>query len=149
MGVRLSMCIREGHVSTHRKTSEDRHKHAPNPRERKRDPRREKFTSTERRRQRDRGAEVHGQTQRGTCKIDRYACSSSFLPLPSPLFQEQIELDYAKLSIGVETAGGVMLNIIRYTSTFTLSTARARAHVLTKKSLDGCAHYKVGVVGCF
>jgi|LauGreDrversion4_1035100.scaffolds.fasta_scaffold598446_1 hypothetical protein len=134
------------HIGRHLKTDTNTHQtHG----KRKRDPRREKFTSTERRRQRDRGAEVHGQTQRGTCKIDRYACSSSFLPLPSPLFQEQIELDYAKLSIGVETAGGVMLNIIRYTSTFTLSTARARAHVLTKKSLDGCAHYKVGVVGCF
>jgi hypothetical protein len=118
------------HIGRHLKTDTNTHQtHG----KRKRDPRREKFTST----------------QRGTCKIDRYACSSSFLPLPSPLFQEQIELDYAKLSIGVETAGGVMLNIIRYTSTFTLSTARARAHVLTKKSLDGCAHYKVGVVGCF
>ena len=47
------------------------------------------------------------------------------------------------MSIGVETAGGVMLNIIRYTSTFTLSAALARAHALSKKSLDGCAHYKV------
>ena len=38
-----------------------------------------------------------------------------------------------------------MLNIIRYTSTFTLSAALARAHALSKKSLDldGCAHYKV------